>query len=62
MVWEWAIYTKCYNNWNNLITNMMNNGVYGLYILNNNGTAVAYAVGGKTTTSYNVKASLVEVQ
>ena len=46
----------------NLITNMMNNGVYGLYILNNNGSAVAYAVGGKTTTSYNVKASLVEVQ
>lgn len=45
-----------------VITNMMNNNVYSLYIENNNGTLTAYAVGGKTSTSLSLQVSLVEVQ
>ena len=45
-----------------VITNMMNNGVYSLYVENNNGTLTAYAVGGKTSTSLSLQVSLVEVQ
>lgn len=45
-----------------VITNMMNNSVYSLYIENNNGTLTAYAVGGKPSTSLSLQVSLVEVQ
>lgn len=45
-----------------LLTNMMNNGVYSIYIQNNNGTLTAYAIGGKTTTSLSVQVSLTEVR
>lgn len=44
------------------VTNMMNNGVYSLYIENNNGSLIAYAIGGKTSASLSLQVSLVEVQ
>lgn len=45
-----------------VITAMMNNGIYGLYIENNNGTLTVYSVGGKPNASLTIQVSLVEVQ
>lgn len=45
-----------------VITAMMNNGIYGIYIENNNGTLTAYSVGGKPSSSLTVQVSLSEVQ
>lgn len=45
-----------------ILTAMSNDGIYGMYIENNNGTLTAYSVGEKPTTSLTIQVSLVEVK
>lgn len=45
-----------------VIQSMMNNGIYGLYIENNNSTLTAYCVGGHFSDSISIQVSLSEVQ
>lgn len=45
-----------------VLTAMMNNNIYGMYIVNNSGSLTAYCVGGKPSSSLTIQVSLVEVQ
>ena len=45
----------------NAIQQLIDDGVLGLYIINNNGTLTAYAIGEKPTASLTIQATLSEV-
>lgn len=45
----------------NVIQSMMDNGIYGLYIENNNTVLTAYCVGGIFTSEITIQVSLKEV-
>lgn len=45
-----------------VLTVMSSDGIYGMYIQNNNGTLTAYSVGAKPTSNLTVQVSLEEVQ
>lgn len=44
-----------------VIQQLIDDGVLGLYIINNNGTLTAYAIGAKPTASLTIQATLSEV-
>ena len=45
-----------------VLTAMMNSGIYGMYIENNNGVLTAYSIGAKPSSSLNIQISLIEVR
>lgn len=45
-----------------IINVMVNNTIYGMYVLNNNGSLTMCCVGGKPSSSITVQVSLVEVK
>lgn len=44
-----------------IISQLVSDGVYGLYILNNNGTLTAYAVGNKPSVAMTMQCTITEV-